>query len=81
MSKQENLDERDFRYLQFVADMEVLLEETADVSAEDLDVLTGDQRNEIYRMLRLEITPSGEGYAMSGVFRTAGLMSRGPRWA
>jgi site-specific DNA recombinase len=62
-------------------DMEVLLEETADVSAEDLDVLTGDQRNEIYRMLRLEITPSGEGYAMSGVFRTARLLSTGPRWA
>ena len=62
-------------------DMEVLLEQTADVRAEDLDALTGDQRNEIYRMLRLEITPSGEGYAVSGVFRIAGLPSRGPRWA
>ena len=61
--------------------MEVLLEQTADLRAEDLDALTGDQRNEIYRMLRLEITPSGEGYSMSGVFRTAGLPSRGPRWA
>ncbi len=62
-------------------DMEVLPEQTADVRAEDLDALTGDQRNEIYRMLRLEITPSGEGYAVSGVFRIAGLPSRGPRWA
>ena len=62
-------------------DMEVLLEQTADLRAEDLDALTGDQRNEIYKMLRLEITPSGEGYAMSGVLRTAGLPSRVPRWA
>ena len=62
-------------------DMEVLLEQTADVRAEDLDALTGDQRNEIYRMLRLEITPSGEGYAVSGVFCTSGLPSRGLRWA
>jgi hypothetical protein len=62
-------------------DMEVLLEQTADVRAEDLDVLTGAQRNEIYRMPRLEITPSGKGYAVSGVFRIAGLPSRGPRWA
>ena len=62
-------------------DMEVLLEQTADLRAGDLDALTGDQRNEIYKMLRLEITPSGEGYAMSGVLRTAGLPSRVPRWA
>ena len=66
---------------QLERDMEVLLEQTADVGLEDLDALTGDQRNEIYRMLRLEITPSGEGFAMRGVFRTDRLLSRGPRWA
>jgi len=36
--------------------LETLLEQTASVRPEDLDELTGDQRNEIYGMLRLEIT-------------------------
>lgn len=55
--------------------LEALLEQTASVRPEDLDELTGDQRNEIYRMLRLEITPTGGDYAMRGVFRTPGLSS------
>ena len=55
--------------------MKGLLEQTAGVRAEDLDALTGDQRNEIYRMLRLEITPSGADYAINGVFRTPILLS------
>jgi site-specific DNA recombinase len=60
---------------QLERDLEALLEQTACVRPEDLDDLTGDQRNEIYRMLRLEITPSGEDYAMRGVFRTSRLLS------
>jgi site-specific DNA recombinase len=60
---------------QLERDLEALLEQTACVWPEDLDDLTGDQRNEIYRMLRLEITPSGEDYAMRGVFRTSRLLS------
>jgi hypothetical protein len=48
---------------------------TAGVRPEDLDALTGNERNEIYGMLRLEITPSGGDYAMRGVFRTPGLLS------
>jgi hypothetical protein len=66
---------------QLERDKEALLEQTAGVSPEDLDALSGNERNEIYRMLRLEITPSGEGFAITGVFRTDGLLSRGPRWA
>jgi site-specific DNA recombinase len=60
---------------QLERDLEALLEQTAGVRPEDLDELTGDQRNEIYRMLRLEITPTGGDYAMRGVFRTPGLSS------
>lgn len=63
---------------QLERDMESLLEETVGVRPEDLDALTGNARNEIYRMLHLEITPSGEGYAMKGVFRTDRLLSRDP---
>ncbi|MDQ3429569.1 MAG: zinc ribbon domain-containing protein [Actinomycetota bacterium] len=66
---------------QLERDKEALLEQTAGVSPEDLDALSGNERNEIYRMLRLEITPSGEGFAITGVFRTDGLLSRGPLWA
>jgi site-specific DNA recombinase len=60
---------------QLERDMEALLEQTAGVRAEDLDALTGDQRNEIYRMLRLQITPSGGDYTIRGVFRTPRLLS------
>ena len=60
---------------QLERDLEALLVQTAGVRPEDLDELTGDQRNEIYRMLRLEITPTGGDYAMRGVFRTPGLSS------
>jgi hypothetical protein len=58
---------------QMERDLEALLEQTAGVRPEDLDALGGDERNEIYRMLRLEITPSGENFAMRGVFRTPRL--------
>ncbi len=60
---------------QLERDLKALLEQTAGVRSEDLDELTGDQRNEIYRMLRLQITPTGGDYAMRGVFRTPGLSS------
>jgi hypothetical protein len=64
------------RAQQLERDTEALMEQTAGVGPEDLDALAGGQRNEIYRMLRVQITPSGEGYAMRGVFRTDGLLSR-----
>ena len=60
---------------QLERDLAALLEQTAGGRPENLDDLTGNQRNEIYRMLRLEITPTGEGYAMRGVFRTSRLLS------
>jgi hypothetical protein len=33
-----------------------------------LDGLTGDDRNKVYRMLRLEVTPTPEGYEVTGAF-------------
>lgn len=35
---------------------------------EGLERLTGEERNKIYRMLRLEITPTPEGFEVSGAF-------------
>jgi hypothetical protein len=75
------LSRRMERAQQLERDMEALMEQTAGVGPEDLDALAGGQRNEIYRMLRVQITPSGEGYAMRGVFRTGGLLSTSLRWA
>ncbi len=38
-----------------------------------LDELTGEERNRIYRMLRLEVRPCLEGYEMKGAFSTSEL--------
>ena len=40
-----------------------------------LESLTGEERNKLYRMLRLEVTPSSEGYEVKGVFCTTNLPS------
>ena len=39
-------------------DRDALLKSWAELVPEDLDGLTGDQRNKVYRMLRLEVTPA-----------------------
>jgi site-specific DNA recombinase len=33
-----------------------------------LDALSGEERNRLYRMLRIEVTPSSEGFEATGVF-------------
>jgi hypothetical protein len=38
-----------------------------------LESLTGEERNKLYRMLRLEVAPSSEGYEVKGVFCTSNL--------
>ena len=40
-----------------------------------LDDLDGAEKNRLYRMLQLEVTPSEEGYEVSGAFCTSGLVS------
>jgi hypothetical protein len=60
---------------QLERDLEALLEQTAGVRPEDLDELTGDQRNEIYRDAAPGDCAYRRGYAMRGVFRTPGLSS------
>jgi hypothetical protein len=39
---------------------------------EALDNLTGEERNRVYRMLRLEIKPTPDGYETAGVFLQKG---------
>ena len=49
-------------------DRDDLLKHVAGLVPEALDGLTGQERNKLYRMLRLEITPSPEGYEVRGAF-------------
>ena len=43
-----------------------MLESWAGMVPEALEDLTGEERNKIYRMLRLEVTPTPEGYGVTG---------------
>src|SRR5215211_6963494 len=56
-------------------DRETLLKSMAEIVPEALEDLTPQERNKIYRMLRLEATPSEKGYQVSGAFCSSGLMS------
>lgn len=49
-------------------DRDDLLQYVAGSVPEALDNLTGQERNGLYRMLRLEVTPSPEGYEVRGAF-------------
>jgi hypothetical protein len=52
-------------------DRDALLESMAGMVPEALDALTGEEEIKIYRMLRLEVTPSAEGYEVSGALCTS----------
>jgi chromosome segregation ATPase len=57
------------RVEQLEADRDVLLEEMAETVPDGLDRLTRVERNKVYRMLRLEVTPTPEGYSITGALR------------
>jgi len=54
---------------QLEEDRDALLEEMAETVPDGLDNLTGVERNKVYRMLRLEVTPTKEGYSITGALR------------
>jgi hypothetical protein len=54
-------------------DRDALLEYYAEAVPGALDDLEPEERNKLYRMLRLEVTPSEGGYAVSGAFCTPEL--------
>jgi site-specific DNA recombinase len=66
--RQEHLEELE-------KDREALLKSMAEIVADALEDLTPQERNKIYRMLRLEVAPFKEGYKVSGAFCSSGLMS------
>ena len=60
-------------------DREGLLKSMAEIVPDALEDLTPQERNKIYRMLRLEVAPFEEGYEVSGAFCSSGLTPRKER--
>jgi hypothetical protein len=56
-------------------DRDALLESYAEMVPDALGVLSGEERNRLYGMLRVEVTPSSEGLEVSGALCTSGLSS------
>ncbi len=56
---------------------DALVASCAEVLSEAPDVLTGEERIRVYRMLQLEVRPDPEGYEVSGAFRTDRPTGRG----
>ncbi len=57
-------------------DRDILLESYAEMVPDALDDLSGEERNRLYGMLRLEVVPAGaEGLEVSGAFCTSELPS------
>jgi site-specific DNA recombinase len=63
------LQNRRVKILELEADRDALLGSMARMVPESLDGLTGEERNKVYRMLRLEVTPKTEGgFGVTGAF-------------
>jgi hypothetical protein len=56
-------------------DREALLKSMAEIVPDALKDLNPQERNKIYRMLRLEVAPFEEGYEFCGAFCSSGLTS------
>jgi len=63
------LQAREKRAEDLERDRDALLRSWAGAVPEALDGLTGQERNRVYRMLRLEVTPTTEGFAVTGALR------------
>jgi len=62
------LEAREKRLSEIERDRDALLESWSERVPEDLERLRGEQRNKVYRMLRLEVAPTTEGYRITGAF-------------
>jgi hypothetical protein len=51
---------------QLERDRDALLESMAEAVPSALEELTGEGRNKVYRMLRLQVTPTANGYEVTG---------------
>jgi hypothetical protein len=67
----EALSEREERIKELKRDRDDLLREMSEIVPEALSSLIPGERNELYRMLRLGVTPVSEGYEVTGTFCTS----------
>jgi site-specific DNA recombinase len=68
LAEMESLARHEERVQGLERDRDALLESYAEAVPDALDGLEPGERNTLYRMLRLEVTPSDGGFAMSGAF-------------
>jgi site-specific DNA recombinase len=66
----ETLTEHEERVKQLEKDRGALLNHVSEMIPDTVDNLSASERNELYRMLGLEVTPSDRGYKVSGAFCT-----------
>ena len=60
------LEVREARISELERDRDALLESWSERVPEGLDSLTGQERNKVYRMLRLEVIPTKDGFEVTG---------------
>jgi site-specific DNA recombinase len=73
LAEMDALAQHEERVQKLERDRDALLESYAEAVPDALDGLESGERNKLYRMLRLEVTPSDSGYAVSGAFCDSGL--------
>ncbi len=66
----ESLRDREERLEELEKDRDALLESWAELVPASLETLSGLERNKVYRMLNLLVTPIPEGYEVNGAFCT-----------
>jgi hypothetical protein len=66
----ENLRSRKERLEELERDRDALLESWAELVPTSLETLSGSERNKVYKMLNLMVSPTPEGYEVSGSFCT-----------
>jgi site-specific DNA recombinase len=72
----EGLQDRRQRVEELESDRDALIESMVKVVPEEIDKLSGVERNKVYRMLRLEVSPTPVGaYSVEGAFCTSELIS------
>ena len=68
-----NLSERQKRAEDLSRDKEALLVSYSEAVPRELDELSAEDKNHVYRLLRLEVAPAGEGFRVSGAFCSSEL--------
>ena len=75
-SELEALEAREERVARLEEDRDALLASMVETVSKGLDDLTSEEKNMVYTILRLEVTPDTEGYEVSGALCSSGPTGR-----